>query len=139
VKEGDLMSLTAKQIEEYRKKLRDREYMEMAINGVAKKLSAGSAMVISYAEPEINNTEGKEMAKDSLYDLNNHLFERIEWLMDRDIKGEELAEEIKRTEAVVKVSAQIINNANLLLRAKTIADSANGKIKMPTMIEDKLK
>jgi translation initiation factor IF-2 len=131
------MSLTEKQIEEYRKKLRDDEYMEMAIESVAKKLSTGDAMVISYAEPETNNTEGKEMAKDSLYDLNNHLFERIEWLMDRDIKGEELAEEIKRTEAVVKVSAQIVNNANLLLKAKALADNANGKMKLPAMVEDK--
>jgi hypothetical protein len=134
------MSLTEKQIEEYREKLRDERYMKRAINGVAEKFLAEYAMVkLPYAEPEINNTEEKEMAKDSLYDLNNHLFERIEWLTDRDIKGEKLLEEIKRTEAVVKVSVQIINNANLLLKAKTIADNANGKMKMPAMIEDKTK
>ncbi|MDR3061268.1 MAG: hypothetical protein LBU57_04030 [Dysgonamonadaceae bacterium] len=133
------MPLTEKRIEEYRKKLRDSEYMEMAINGVAGKLSTGYAMVIPYTEPEINNMEEKEMAKNSLYDLNDHLFERIEWLTDREVKGEDLTEEIKRSEAVVKVSTQILNNANLLLKAKTIADNANGKIRMPTMLEDKPK
>jgi hypothetical protein len=136
------MSLTNKQIEEYRKKLEDREYMARAIDGIAEKFSTGYAMVEpSYvepdAEPEINETEEKEMAKNSLYDLNDHLFERIEWLTDRDIKGEELTEEIRRTEEVVKASAQIVSVANLLLKAKTIADNANGKIKMPAMLEDK--
>ncbi|MDR1902557.1 MAG: hypothetical protein LBQ88_09790, partial [Treponema sp.] len=112
------MSLTEKHIEEYRKKLRDGKYMERAISGVAEKFLTESAMVISYAEPEINDTEEKEMAKNSLYDLNDHLFERIEWLTDQDIKGEALYEEIRRTEAVVKVAEQINKNSNLLLRAK---------------------
>jgi hypothetical protein len=134
------MPLTEKQIEEYRKKLRNSEYMEKAISGIAEKFLTGYVMGKPIpAEPEINNTEGKEMAKNSLYDLNDHLFERIEWLTDRDVKGEELLEEIKRTEAVVKVSTQILNNANLLLKAKTVAENASGKMKMPAMIEDKTK
>jgi hypothetical protein len=135
------MSLTKKQIEEYRKKLRDSEYMGKAINGIADKLSElpiwHAAAELPYAETEINNTEEKEMAKNSLYDLNDHLFERIEWLTDRDIKGKELEEEIKRSEMVVKVSMQIQSNANLLLKAKTMAGNAGVKMKMPAMLEDK--
>jgi hypothetical protein len=77
------------------------------------------------------------MAKNSLYDLNDHLFERIEWLTDREVKGEQLAEEIRRTEAVVKASAQIVNAANLLLKAKAIADNAHGEITIPIMLKDK--
>jgi hypothetical protein len=76
--------------------------MEKAITGIAERFLTGYAeqvttpyMVKPYAEPEINNTEEKEMVKNSLYDLNDHLFERIEWLTDRDVKGEELTEEIK--------------------------------------------
>jgi hypothetical protein len=79
------------------------------------------------------------MAKNSIHDLNDHLFERIEWMTDRDVKGEELAEEIRRTEAVVKVAMQIAHNANILLKAKMLADQANGKIKLPAMLEDKAK
>jgi hypothetical protein len=132
------MSLTEKQIEEYRKKLRDGRYMKRAISGIAENFSTGFAMrELSHAEPEINITEEKEMAKNSLYDLSNHLFERIEWVMDRDIKGKELDEEIKRTESVIKASTQIVNIANVLVKAKALADNANGKIKLPAMLEDK--
>jgi hypothetical protein len=77
------------------------------------------------------------MAKNSLNDLADHLFERIEWLTDRDIKGAELTEEIERTEEVVKASAQIVNIANTFIKAKALADNSNGKIKLPTMLEDK--
>ena len=77
------------------------------------------------------------MAKNSLYVLNDHLMERIEWLMDRDVKGEELKEEITRSEAVTKVATQVINNANLILRAHIASDnSSNGKMKLPLLIED---
>jgi hypothetical protein len=134
------MSLTKKQIEEYRGKLRDSKYMERAIKGVAEKFLTEPAMEkISFAEPEINNTEEKEMARNSLYDLNDHLFERLERLTDDDVKGEELLEEIKRTDAVVKISSQILNNANLLLKAKIAAANAPDPMKLPAMIEDKKK
>jgi hypothetical protein len=114
--------------------------MERAISGVAGKFLTGTQLVeLPYVEPQINNTEEKEMAKNSLYDLNDHLFERIEWLTDQDVTGEKILEEIKRTEAVVKVSMQILNNANLLLKAKTVAENSSGKMKMPAMIEDKTK
>jgi hypothetical protein len=83
--------------------------------------------------------EEKEMAKNSLYDLADHLFERIEWLGDRDIKGEELVEEIKRTENIVKASTQIVNIANTLLKAQMVTDNAKGKMKLPGMLEDKSK
>jgi hypothetical protein len=91
------------------------------------------------AEPEIDNTEEKEMAKNRLLDLNDHLFERIEWLTDRDVKGEELTEEIKRTETVIKVSEQIIKNAALIHRATLSVARFGGKIKLPPMIEDRSK
>jgi hypothetical protein len=133
------MPLTEKQIEEYREKLRDSEYMERTINGIAGKLLTGPVIAAPYAEPEINDTEEKEMAKNSLYDLADHLFERIEWVTDRDIKGAELMEEIKRNDAVVKASVQILNIANTIVRAKTAVDNANGKMKLPTMLEDKTK
>jgi hypothetical protein len=39
------MSLTKKQIEEYREKLRDSDYMEMAISDIADKFSAFSLAI----------------------------------------------------------------------------------------------
>jgi hypothetical protein len=77
------------------------------------------------------------MAKSKLIDLNDHLFERIEWLTDRDVKGDELTEEIKRTEAVVKVSEQIIKNANLIHNVLVSATKYGSKIKTSVLIENK--
>jgi hypothetical protein len=135
------MSLTEKRIEEYRKKLRDSKYMEEAVNGIAERFSTGYAAVkLSRAEPGTDKTEEKEMAKNKLIDLNDHLFEQIEWLMDRDnIKGEDFTKEIRRTEAVVKAAAQIVNIANLCLKASSLAGNSGGEIKLPPMLEDKAK
>jgi molybdopterin converting factor small subunit len=138
------MSLTERQIEEYRRKLDDSKYMKQAINkiaGIDESFSTGDTIVIlPYVEPKIENTEEKEMAKNSLYDLADHLFERIEWLKDRDdMKGEKLDEEIKRTEAVIKASEQIVQITNTFIKAKMVVDNASGKIKLPAMLEDKTK
>jgi hypothetical protein len=75
------------------------------------------------------------MAKSKLTDLNDHLFESLEWLGDRDIKGEELSEEIRRAEAKCKVAQQIIANANLVLNASKQIDEFTGKkVKLPPML-----
>lgn len=56
--------------------------------------------------------------KNTLGDLNNHLFAEIERLGDEDLKGEDLKEEIERARAVSNVSTRIIENANLVLEAE---------------------
>ncbi len=55
--------------------------------------------------------------KNTLGDLNNFLFEQLEKLADDDIKGDELEGEIRRSEAMAKVSEQIIKTGELQLRA----------------------
>jgi hypothetical protein len=75
------------------------------------------------------------MAKSKLADLNDHLFESLEWLGDRDLKGEELNEEIRRADAKCKVAQQIIANANLVLNAaKTVDSFIDKKTKLPPML-----
>ena len=59
--------------------------------------------------------------KNTLGDLNNHLFAQIERLGDEDLKGEELQEEINRAKAVSDIATQIISNGALALKAKTFA------------------
>lgn len=60
--------------------------------------------------------------KNSLGDLNNHLFAEIERLSDEDLKGDDLKSEIERSKAVTAVAGQIISNGHLLLKAMKFAD-----------------
>lgn len=73
--------------------------------------------------------------KNKLTDLNNHLFAQIERLGDEDLKGDGLAEEIKRAKAISDIGAKIIGNAALVLKAATSAgNSLDANYKVPTMI-----
>ena len=74
--------------------------------------------------------------KNTLFDLQNHLFAELERLGDEDLKGAELTEEINRAQAVSKVASQIISNASLVLRVKTAyEDPLNADKKPPKMLE----
>lgn len=76
--------------------------------------------------------------KNSLGDLNNHLFAQLERLGDEDLKGEQLTEEIERAKAITQVSSQIISNGKLMLDAiKTESDYLRGENKkMPPMLRE---
>lgn len=56
------------------------------------------------------------MMKNTLMDLNNYLFEQIERLNDDDLTEEELEKELKKTDAVVKLSEKIIENGELAFK-----------------------
>jgi len=73
--------------------------------------------------------------KTSLEELNTHLFETIEWLTDRDIRNEELDQEIRRAETVCKVASAIISNAQTVLSAYRTADEVANNL--PEWIEGK--
>lgn len=75
--------------------------------------------------------------KNTLGDLNNHLFAQLERLNDEDIKGEALQEEITRAKAVTGIASQIISNANVVLQAKKLQAETLGRDKtdMPKMLE----
>ncbi len=72
--------------------------------------------------------------KNSLLDLNNHLFAQLERLSDEDVKGEALAVEINRAKAVTEVAREIIANGALVLKARTVVDGSLGDIKLPAML-----
>lgn len=65
--------------------------------------------------------------KNKLVDLNNHLFAQLERLGDEDLKPENIKAEVKRTEAIVSVSNQIIENAKISLEAAKLISSHGGK------------
>ena len=74
--------------------------------------------------------------RNTLGDLNNHLFAQLEKLSDEDLKGEELKEEVTRTKAISLIAKQIIDNGTLVLEAeKMVEDSINADIELPKMLE----
>lgn len=65
--------------------------------------------------------------KNRLTDLNDHLFEQLERLNDEELTPEQIAKEVTRTDAMVKVSEQIINNATIVLRGAELVAEHSGK------------
>ena len=61
------------------------------------------------------------MTKNTLSDLNNHLFAQLERLSDETIDQEDLNKEIERSKAISTVAKTIIENAMSLL-IKLIAE-----------------
>ena len=68
--------------------------------------------------------------KNKIADLNNHLFAQLERLGEEGLTDEQIANEGKRTDAIVAVSEQIIKSATLTLGAtKLVAEyGVNSKI-----------
>ena len=55
--------------------------------------------------------------KNKLTDLNNHLFAQIERLADEDLSPEDVEREVKRADAIVDVSDQVLRIADTSLKA----------------------
>lgn len=49
--------------------------------------------------------------------LNDILFEQIERINDENLKGDELAEEIRRSDSIIDLGRTIIQNGELVLKA----------------------
>lgn len=76
--------------------------------------------------------------KNTLGDLNNHLFAQLERLGDEDLKGDQLTEEINRANSITSVAAQIISNGALVLKAIQMTDkSMSADTAVPKMLEGK--
>lgn len=76
------------------------------------------------------------MPRNTLGDLNNHLFAQLERLSDEDLKGEELKQEIVRAKAVASIAKEIVETGRLVLDAKKFEDNKMDlEMKTPKMLE----
>lgn len=76
--------------------------------------------------------------KNKLTDLNDHLFAQIERLDDEDLTPEQIETEVKRADAIVDVSDQIVRNADLQLKAATLLANHGARVGQHlTMLEDR--
>jgi len=75
------------------------------------------------------------MARNTLGDLNDHLFLALERVNDETLSQADLEKEMARAKVIANVGAQIIANGSLVLRAK-IAQEEYGKepTDMPKML-----
>lgn len=72
------------------------------------------------------------MAKNKLSDLNDHLFLALERLGEEDMTIEQIEKEAKRAEAIIGVSAAIIDNAKITISAmKLVSEGKYSLGKMP--------
>ncbi|MEM1289773.1 MAG: hypothetical protein AAGH60_15600 [Pseudomonadota bacterium] len=55
--------------------------------------------------------------KNKLSDLNNHLFAQLERLGQDKLSAEEIENEVKRADAIVALSDQVVGTADLQLKA----------------------
>lgn len=92
--------------------------------------------VKNVTQKEISDRGGVKQMKNTLSDLNNHLFAELERLSDEELSGDKLNEEIRRAEAVCEVSTQIVANGTLVLKAEQFKDNAlNANAKIPKFLE----
>lgn len=75
--------------------------------------------------------------KNTLGDLNNYLFAQLDAISNEELEGEKLEAEIKRTEAVAKISDQIIKNGEFQYKAMKHMDEYGYERKknVPEMLE----
>ena len=74
--------------------------------------------------------------KNTLGDLNNHLFAQLERLTDEDLSNEKLDMEISRSREVTRIASQIINAGQLVLKAQQFNDDKmDADSKIPRMLE----
>lgn len=73
--------------------------------------------------------------KNTLMDLNNHLFEQMERLNDDDLSNEQLEKETQRAKTMIGISTQIINNANLIYQAERLKAEYGGRnVNLPRLL-----
>lgn len=73
--------------------------------------------------------------KNTLTDLNNHLFAQIERLNDEALTSEQLAFESERAKSITSVAKTIVENARLVLDAQITISDIPQQMKIPHILQ----
>lgn len=74
--------------------------------------------------------------RNTLGDLNNHLFVQLERLNEENLAGDALKAEIARSKAITEVAREIISNGALVLEAQKLMDNRmDADMVLPKMLE----
>lgn len=74
--------------------------------------------------------------KNTLVDLNNHLFEQMERLNDDDLTERELEKEIKRAKSMASIAQAIVANADIGIKAEKLKiEYGSSEVNLPVMLE----
>lgn len=73
--------------------------------------------------------------KNTLTDLNNHLFAQIERLSDESINADQLNFETERSKSLTIISRTIIDNARLVLDAQTRINDIPERKELPAILK----
>lgn len=78
--------------------------------------------------------------KNSIDDLNNHLFAQLERLGDEELTAEGIEKECKRAKSISDVASKLLDSASISLRHATLVGeygSSLNKETMPKLLADK--
>ena len=75
------------------------------------------------------------MTRNTMNDLNDHLFLALERLNDENLSGEDLQQEIERSKAISEVGKTVIDNAKTVLSAMKFNDEKlDANMQLPKML-----
>jgi hypothetical protein len=73
--------------------------------------------------------------KNTLTDLNNHLFAQMERLSEESLNNEQLAFEAERSKSLTIIARTIVDNARLVLDAQTRINDIPERKELPAILK----
>jgi hypothetical protein len=73
--------------------------------------------------------------KNTLTDLNNHLFAQMERLSEESLSAEQLAFETERSKSLTIIARTIVDNARLVLDAQTRINDIPERKELPAILK----
>jgi hypothetical protein len=80
------------------------------------------------------NLTGTRM-KNTLTDLNNHLFAQMERLSEESLNADQLAFEAERSKSLTIIARTIVDNARLVLDAQTRINDIPERKELPAILK----